>query len=103
MVGKGFAEGALLLVFDVRVRGEGGVRGEALGHLPLELGQLAGFLLEQLRHVLRTVLGQLLVRHQRVGREMGMVAANEVGEARPDDLDVDEIAPMALVAGDGAG
>ena len=86
IIGDALAHRAGALVLPLHVLGEGVMRGEALRDAALDFGQVAALGAHQLLHIEAAVAGDLAAGNQVVGRKLGMVLADAVGEAWQDRL-----------------
>ena len=102
MVGHGFAERALSGVFALDVLRQRLVARHAVGDAAVEFVDIAALGFQQILDIVRPVAGEFVRIDQRVVIDIRVVAADALGERRADVVEMDEIAPVALAAGERA-
>ena len=102
VIGQPLGQRPLLLEFLVGVLGQGLVGGDAFGDLTIELGQLAVLRQQQLLHIQGAEPRQLGQADERIRREIGTIAPDPLGQARPNRIERDQVAARPLLAGDRA-
>ena len=91
----------MLLEFLFGILGDRVLIGDAFGHLPVELGELAMLLLKQLLHIDHAIARQLGPAYHGVGGQVGEIRTDAFGEARPQTVDVHHVPAARFLAADG--
>ena len=102
MIRQPFAEGAPADEFRFDIFGQRLVVGKTLHHVLFELGEFATLLAQQIGNVERTEAVEIIRADIAFGRKFGMFRLDAVDQARPNDIDLCDIARRLLLAANNA-